>query len=1133
MNKKTMLFIILVFILLICGKTFAFKYTAKYFEQFGWQENPLFAFLSENYSQGLPHDYTSVSISGNQAIMAHSCKYTIDGPMGDPNGIGYAIIYEKNEETWSETSIVRASGGTVDDLFGWSASIANDNAIVGAWGYYVDTGAAYTFEKINGTWQETNKLTASDHTIHDRFGYSVSMSGNQVVIGSIQDANENGYQAGSAYIFEKINGTWTEVTKLTASDGAANDHFGHSVSISGDQVIVGANSRNNLGTLLGPGAIYIFEKVNGIWSEMYTKKGESVGANLFGRSVSISGDKVVTGADGAIFILEKIDNTWLYTTHWYDDTFPGESFGHSVSISGDQIIIGAGPANIFIVEKSNGAWFLQANLSHDCSASVSISDSQPMVGCSPGSSYYVVPQAYIYERIHYCKDNDGDGYGDPADDSCLNSQRDCDNSNRHIFPSNSNEYCDCDGSDAPITAEICNDGQDNDCDGLIDKADLDCFHECEGNSDYDIDVDGSDLAMFAGGGTESTIENFAGSYGKADCQSILVIFPDQNLDEVIRKAINKPEGDIYYYDLAGVKMLEARDKNISTISGLEYCTNLIRLDLSENNQLTDISPLSSLVNLITLDLSAKSSSYSSNLTDINPISGLVNLTWLDLSYNRYLTDISPLSGLVNLILLDLSYNVNLIDINSISGLVNLTWLDLSDNTDVTDISPLSGLVNLTTLDLSAESIAYPYNLTDISPLSDLINLTALDLSYNTDLTDIGPLSGLVNLILLDISNINPTDISPLSGLINLTWLDLSRCHGIFDFTPLLDNYGLNSGDYLDINYGSIGDDLSNGCIIMPQLESRGVHVAHNCPCIDNDEDGYGDGDASKNCTHSAKDCDDGNANVHPGSVEVCGNGIDDDCDGLIDGDDECNLVQIPPGCFDMGDHFNEGDSSELPVHNVCLSTYQIDKYEVTNTEYEECVAAGACTIPIRLYSNLRDPYYGVAAYYNYPVVYVAWNQAHTYCEWSGKRLPTEAEWEYAARAGLSGERYPWGGISPNLENDISCTDANYGRDDFGSCWDFNGLDNDTQLVGSYEANGYGLYDMAGNVWEWVNDYYDPIYYSVSLSNDPTGPSYSTSRVMRGGSWYNEAGFLRVADRFPYEPQWGFSNVGIRCARDGP
>jgi len=227
-----------------------------------------------------------------------------------------------------------------------------------------------------------------------------------------------------------------------------------------------------------------------------------------------------------------------------------------------------------------------------------------------------------------------------------------------------------------------------------------------------------------------------------------------------------------------------------------------------------------------------------------------------------------------------------------------------------------------------------------------------------------------------------------------------------------------------------------------------------------------------------------------------------------------SMVKIPGGSFEMGT--NDGDSDEKPVHTVYISEFHMDTYEVTNGEYKKCVQAGKCHAPKSLKSSKRGSYYGNSNYDNYPVINVKWNDASKYCEWKGGRLPTEAEWEYAARGGLQGAKYPNG-------DSISGGDANY--------WDSgDSEDNDTIKVGSYPANGYGLYDMAGNVSELCSDWYDKNYYSSSSSRNPQGPSSGSWRMLRGGSWYTNTNLISVTTRL-YSLPTGWGNInGFRCVR---
>ncbi len=232
------------------------------------------------------------------------------------------------------------------------------------------------------------------------------------------------------------------------------------------------------------------------------------------------------------------------------------------------------------------------------------------------------------------------------------------------------------------------------------------------------------------------------------------------------------------------------------------------------------------------------------------------------------------------------------------------------------------------------------------------------------------------------------------------------------------------------------------------------------------------------------------------------------------------MVRIPAGSFMMGS--NDGESDEKPVHQVSVDEFYMDKYEMTVAQYQKFLAANSSqTKPDNWNEQLQNS--------NWPVVYVTWNDAVAYCEWLSRqrgkrvRLPTEAEWEYAARGGLSGKKYPWG-------DDISAAKANYDASGNRQL-DWENAKRYLRDVGSYAANNYGLYDTAGNVWEWCSDWYSSDYYQASPSRNPKGPTSGTSRVLRGGSWDNYPHNLRCAYRNGDEPTFRYNSVGVRCAQD--
>jgi len=243
-----------------------------------------------------------------------------------------------------------------------------------------------------------------------------------------------------------------------------------------------------------------------------------------------------------------------------------------------------------------------------------------------------------------------------------------------------------------------------------------------------------------------------------------------------------------------------------------------------------------------------------------------------------------------------------------------------------------------------------------------------------------------------------------------------------------------------------------------------------------------------------------------------------------------NMVLIPAGEFEMGSNDEESFGDEHPIHNVFLDAFYIDQFPVTNAQYKEFIDENPqwsiYDIPEKYCDVDYLKHWQGSSYRkteaDHPVINVSWYAAMAYAQWCGKRLPTEAEWEKAARGGVNGNKYPWGNVADS-------TKANYD-------WNVGG----TSTVGEYPPNGYDLYDMCGNVWEWCLDAY---HESIAMSSFPRNPisgansidwifhhylDVESNRVLRGGSWRIPASLIRIANRNAESPSFSLNVIGFRC-----
>ena len=368
-------------------------------------------------------------MSGNVAI--------VGAPYDDNKGYasGAAYVFERDDLTgqWNQVDKLSASDGNKFDYFGYGVSVSGNIAIVGANGdddMNSGSGSAYVFERddLTGRWNQTFKLLASDGAGGDRFGTSVSVSGNVAIIGAYGD-DDMGSVSGSAYVFEKNTNTghWAEVDKLTASDGAAFDKFGDSVSVSGNVAIVGAYDGD--GNVKNSGSAYVFEKNTntGHWAEVdKLTASDGMSGDVFGRSVSVSGNVAIVGAhdsndngknSGSAYVFERNNRTgrWSQKAHLLaTGGAEGDKFGTSVSVSGNVAIVGAyggyvdeyginsGSAYVFERDGLTGFWSQKTHLGASggdaddyFGYSVSVSGNVAIVGAPFGrfhSGY-----SYVYE----------------------------------------------------------------------------------------------------------------------------------------------------------------------------------------------------------------------------------------------------------------------------------------------------------------------------------------------------------------------------------------------------------------------------------------------------------------------------------------------------------------------------------------------------------------------------------------------------------------------------------------------------------------------------------------------------------------------------------------------------------------
>ncbi len=343
----------------------------------------------------------SVFISGDTAV--------VGAMWDDDNGTdsGAVYVFTRSGGVWTQQAKLLSADGTSNDGFGRSVSVSGDTAVIGAWGDADNgtaSGSAYVFVRSNGVWTQQAKLLPADGAGGDWFGESVSISGDTAIIGARRDT-DNGSNSGSAYVFVRSGDVWTQQAKLLPTDGADGDWFGFSVSISGDTALIGAFSDDNENGI-NSGSTYVFTRSGGVWTQQVKLlPTDGAGEDWFGWSVSVSGDTAVIGAhqdgdngihSGSAYVFTHTGGVWTQQAKLLpSDGAAEDGFGWSVSINGDTAVVGAkedddnGPVSgsAYIFTRSSDTWTQQAKLlpadgaaDDEFGRSVSISGDTAVIG---------------------------------------------------------------------------------------------------------------------------------------------------------------------------------------------------------------------------------------------------------------------------------------------------------------------------------------------------------------------------------------------------------------------------------------------------------------------------------------------------------------------------------------------------------------------------------------------------------------------------------------------------------------------------------------------------------------------------------------------------------------------------------
>ncbi|MCK4872461.1 MAG: SUMF1/EgtB/PvdO family nonheme iron enzyme [Phycisphaerales bacterium] len=984
------------------------------------------------------------------------------------------------------------SEGASGDHFGRSVAISGATAIVGA--YWdddngEDSGSAYLFDTTTG--QQIAKLLASDGAAWDNFGGSVAISGTTAIVGAWGD-DDNGSKSGSAYLFDTTTGQ--QIAKLLASDGAASDKFGVSVAICGTTAIVGAWGDSDNG--VESGSAYLFDTITG---QQFAKLLPSDGAwgDAFGLSVAISGTTAIVGAvfdddngdhSGSAYLFDATTGQQLFKL-LPSDGAEEDWFGLSVAISGAIAIVGA------LFDDDNGE--------------------------DSGSAYLF--DATTGQQLFKLLPSDGaeeDWFGDSvaigATTAIVGARWDSDNGDdsgsAYLFDTTTGQQIakvlasdgaawDEFGDSVAISGATAIVGAYRDDDNGFDSGSAYLFDTATGQQI-------AKLLPTDGAASDGAEEDFFGhSVAISGATAIVGAHGDDDN--------GSKSGSAYLFDATTgqqtAKLLPsdgAVDDQFGRSVAISGTTAIVGAFCDDDNG------------------ASSGSAYLFDTTTGQQVAKLLASDGAAYDCFGYSVAISGTTAIVGAYMDDNGGN---------SGSAYL--FDTTTGQQFAKLLPSDGAA----YDWFGHSVAISGTAAIVGACEDDDNGDYSGSAYLFDTT-----TGLQIAKLLANDGAEG-DYFGHSVAINGTTAIVGA--------PLDGDNGFNSGSaYLfdtDIPTPCPGDlDGDN------DVDQNDLGILLACYTINDGGDCDGDGDTDQN--------DLGILLAYYGT----------DCDAELD-----DMSLIPSGEFEMGDHYAVGDPDELPVHDVYIDSFYMDVYETTNQRYcaylNSAYAQGLIEVGGGVVYKAGDsePYCDTTSSNSYsrihfdgnifwvtpgkedhPMVEVSWYGAAAFanrrsteegrqpsydldtweCNFSanGYRLPTEAEWEYAARGGEHAPyyKYPWG-------DTIDGSKANYG----GSGDPYESESSQTTPVGYYDgtqtppgtdmANGYGLYDMAGNVWEWCNDWSGWNYYDSSPYDNPRGPTSGTWRVLRSGSWINNESELRCADRNSDGPGQRRRDYGIRLVLD--